>query len=397
VNNGRFKERRRRLAESCDGGVIAVPGQDCGGSVSPNFVYLTGLAEPRGTLLLIPEGGWVRQARTPGSDYLRGRKLESIMFLPPSDPLKRRWGEDGVATLDSEDAVSLGVDALLPVSALDEVLRTLLSRDPRFGVVRAAPAADTVADSPAAALASRIRERMFGVAIRDDTSIVIAMRMIKDADEIRAIERAATVTAEAFAAAREVAAAGMREYEVEAELIRVYRRHGGIHAFDPIVAGGPRAGILHYRRNDAVLRAGELLLVDSGCSLDGYAADVTRTWSPGGTMTARQQEVYDAVLRAEKAAIDACRPGRTLDEVHKTALDVLTEAGFGESFPHGTSHHLGLETHDASEILTPLAPGMVITVEPGVYLDAEGIGVRIEDDILVTEKGPRILTASIPK
>ncbi len=389
MSRERFTERRLRLRESSDGGVIAVPGQGSGESVSANFLYLTGLAEPRGTLLLIPGGGWVRQARTPGSDYLRGRKLESILFLPPSDPLKRRWGEDGVATLDSEDAGSLGVDALLPVSSFDDVLDSLLTRDSRLSIVRA--------DAAAALLATKIRGRMFGVTIRDDTASVTAMRMIKDADEIRAIERAAAVTAEAFAVAREVATAGMREYEVEAEMIRIYRRHGGVHAFDPIVAGGARAGILHYRRNDAVLRAGELLLVDSGCSLDGYAADVTRTWSPDGGMTARQQEVYDAVLRAEQAAIDACRPGRTLDEVHRTAHEVLTEAGFGDAFPHGTSHHLGLETHDASEILTPLAPGMVITVEPGVYLDAEGIGVRIEDDILVTEGAPRILTESIPK
>jgi len=391
-----YRARRDRLAASIGEGVVLVRGAGSEGKVSSNFFYLTGLAEPRGVLLLFPEGAWVRQARMPGSDYLKGRHVTSAMFLPPSDPLKRRWGEDGVATLDSETAKGLGVDSLLAAADLPAVLTAVLERTPALSIVRGAPP-DLERGSVDDTFVAQVQDRLFGVSLRDATSAATALRMTKSDDEIAAIARAADITAEAFAAARAAARPGMAEHEVEAELARVYRSHGATHAFGPIVASGGRANVLHYRDNDARILDGQLLLVDSGASLDGYGADVKRTWRPGGEPSPRQREVLDAVQAAQAAAIDVCRPGRTLDDVHRVAHAALTDAGFGHAFPHGTSHHLGLETHDPADVHVPLAPNMVITVEPGVYLDDEEIGVRIEDDVRIRDGEPEILTRAIPK
>ncbi|NIL99447.1 MAG: M24 family metallopeptidase [Acidobacteria bacterium] len=163
------------------------------------------------------------------------------------------------------------------------------------------------------------------------------------------------------------------------------------------MGAGANALKLHYRDNDGPIRDGDLILVDSGAKLDGYCADVTRSYPANGRFTGRQRELYQAVLTAQQAAIEATRPGVTLGELHTAAWNEIDRAGHGESFIHGIGHHLGIETHDAGEIHQPLRDGAVITIEPGIYLPEEGIGIRIEDDVLVTGNGSRVLTEAIPK
>ncbi len=255
------------------------------------------------------------------------------------------------------------------------------------------------------------------------------LRLVKDAHELDAMRRAARVTAEAHDAAMAIARPGAFEYQVEAEIQRVFRKHGCERpAYGPIVGSGPNATILHHRRNDRRMEDGDLLLIDAGCELEYYASDVTRTFPVSGRFSDAQRAIYDVVLAAQLACVDAVRPGATLEAIHAIAVRELTRglvelglvaASIDEAienelykpfYMHRTSHWLGMDVHDVGLYYdrgTPraLAPGYVLTVEPGLYVgvDAEvdpswrGIGVRIEDDVLVTVEGHDNLTAAIPK
>ncbi len=391
-------DRRRRLMEQLPEGVTIVRGDAGGGRVNPNFRYLTGLGEPKAALLLAPGGlriGFGR--RHPGPDYQRGRIVRQALFLPPADPLLSRWGEDGVATLGSVDPAGAGVDAILGTGELADVLSEALPAAGVLHVVRsAAPALGGAVDDDAA-FADEVRRRFFGIAVRDATAAVHEMRRLKDDAEVAAMRRSIAVTREALLRAWSKVRAGMLEYELEAEITHVYRSAGGGHAFDPIIASGPNACLMHYSANDREIGEGELVLFDTGASVGGYNADVTRTVPVGGRFTDRQREIYETVLRALEAATAACGPGVGLGEVHARAFEVIADAGYGGYFVHGTSHHLGMETHDVGDRFAPLAPGAIVTVEPGIYLPDEAIGVRIEDDVLVTGDGREVLTAAIPK
>jgi Xaa-Pro aminopeptidase len=262
--------------------------------------------------------------------------------------------------------------------------------------VRGSPPTLAGEDDEETAFLSRIRARFFGLTLRDVTPGVHALRRVKDAGEVQAIERAVALTRQALERVRECLGPGVHERELEAEITRIYRRGGATHAFEPIVACGVNAAYPHYRANAARLSPGQLVLIDTGATLAGYRSDVTRTFPLDGRFTPRQRQVYAAVLAAQRAAIARCRPGALLADLHAQAFESITAAGFGPHFIHGIGHHLGLETHDAGDVHAPLEEGCVITVEPGVYIPGEEIGVRIEDDVLVTADGPRVLTEAIP-
>jgi Xaa-Pro aminopeptidase len=248
--------------------------------------------------------------------------------------------------------------------------------------------------------------------------------------ELDNMRSAVRITREAHELAMARARPGMREYEVEALLLDTFRRHGSERpAYGSIVGSGPNACVLHYRRNDRAMDPGELLLIDAGCEYGYYASDVTRTFPVGRDFSREQQAIYELVLQAQLEGIAATNPGATLDEIHKLCIAVITRGlvGLGllqgevdklietESykrfFMHRTSHWLGMDVHDVGayfEAGAPrkLEPGMVLTVEPGIYIapdddtvppDWRGIGVRIEDDVLVTESGREVLTDGIPK
>ena len=243
------------------------------------------------------------------------------------------------------------------------------------------------------------------------------------------MRRAASITEKAHVAAMKLARPGVYEYEVEAELLRVFRRHGSDRpAYGSIVGSGPNATVLHYRANNRRLEEGDLLLIDAGCEFGYYASDVTRTFPVSGTFSGPQRAVYDVVLEAQKQAVESVRPGVTMDDVHQVALDVIVdgllslgllseereklmeEKLYQPFFMHRTGHWLGMDVHDVGSYFVdqkarPLEAGIVLTVEPGIYIaeDAEvderfrGIGVRIEDDVLVTDTGHENLTVTIPK
>jgi Xaa-Pro aminopeptidase len=389
--------RQERLLALHPEAAIVVRGAGRGG-VNPNFVYLTGIREPRATLVLAPSGMRIQTgAKHPGPDYVRGRTVRRALFLPASDPLAARWGEEGRHTTERTTAEMARVDAVLPASELDLVLGRTLACAQRVGYVRAAEPTLGGEDDADTLFVERIRRRFFGLPLSDATPAVHEMRRLKDEYEVRAIVRAAALTGQALEALLARLRPGVREHELEAEITRVYRAAGAVHAFEPIVAGGSNAAILHYTVNEAVVESGRLLLIDTGAQLDGYCSDVTRTYPVDGRFSGRQRKVYETVLRAQEEAISLCRPGALLAEIHARAFEVIDRAGFGAQFVHGTGHHLGLEVHDPGDVHRPLAEGAVVTIEPGIYLAEEQIGVRIEDDVLVTSGAPRVLTEAIPK
>jgi len=279
----------------------------------------------------------------------------------------------------------------------------------------------------------RLRSRMGLVPpseIVDPRGVLHEMRLFKSEGEVAILRRASEISREAHAAAARLARGGVMEFELEAALDHGFRRRGAAGpAYTTIVGGGKNATILHYVANDQPLRDGELVLIDAGCELQGYASDVTRTYPVGGRFQGAARDVYDVVLAAQHAALALSKPGATLDEIHQAAVRALTDGmvklgllqgevdgliesgAFRSYYMHRTSHWLGLDVHDVGSYTAggkprPLEPGMVFTVEPGLYVaaDAEnvdprlrGIGVRIEDDVLVTASGHENLTAAIPK
>jgi Xaa-Pro aminopeptidase len=265
--------------------------------------------------------------------------------------------------------------------------------------------------------------------LHDVRSLIDEMRLVKDAHELGVMRRAARIAAGAHRRAMQAAHAGAMEYEIEAELLHEFRRNGAqFPAYSPIVASGPNACVLHYVANDARLRKGDLLLIDAGCELDGYASDITRTFPVDGKFSAGQRAVYELVLSSQAAAVAAVKAGAGWNEPHDAAVrvlaqgmidlkliggsldEVLEKETYKRFYMHRTGHWLGLDVHDAGEYKRggewrKLAPGMALTVEPGLYIRAaddvpeafRDIGVRIEDDVVVTESGCEIITAEAPK
>jgi len=244
-----------------------------------------------------------------------------------------------------------------------------------------------------------------GLTIKSPNKILSGLRQIKSPAELRLLQKAIDITGEAHLAAMRAAKPEMYEYQLEAIIEYVFKFSGAEYpAFPSIVGSGPNSTILHHWKNRRQLAKGDLVVVDIGAEVQGYSADVTRTIPANGKFSKEQREIYEIVLRAQKEAIAAVKPGVPFRDVHKVAKKIIKEAGYAKYFNHSTSHYLGLDTHDVGD-RGPLQPGMVITVEPGIYI-SEGteidkaywnIGVRIEDDVLVTEDGYQLLSHKAPR
>jgi Xaa-Pro aminopeptidase len=379
-----------------------------------DFHYLTGFDEPESVLVLTTEHP----------------KHKTVLFVRPRDPEREVW--DG-ARAGVEGAVKdFGADAAFPMSELPTKLPEYLENHEkllyRFGRDR------VFDDKIVAALdATRMRARR-GVTcptnMIDPAALLHEMRLFKSKEEIASMQRAAAITRDAHLGAMRLAKPGRYEYEVEALLRETFRKNGSERpAYTPIVGAGANATVLHYKSNTKRIEEGDLLLVDAGCEFDYYASDVTRTYPVSGKFSEAQRAIYQLVLDSQLAAIAGTRPGATLEDIHKLALDVIVDglmrlallSGdrqkilddnlYRPFFMHRTSHWLGMDVHDVGAYFRakkarPLEAGMVITVEPGIYIaeantavpaSYRGIGVRIEDDILVTADGNLNLTADIPK
>jgi len=376
------------------------------------FYYLSGFPEPEAVLVLIA-----------------GAKPKSILLCREKNPEREIW--DGFRYGPDQAREIFGFEEAHPISELDELMPQLLANQP---AVFCDVGSDGDWDSRVIGWINKVRAQVrSGVTapaeICDIRLFLDDMRLIKDQHELGTMRRAADISAAAHRRAMRATRPGLREYEVEAEIVHEFRRRGAqALAYTPIVAGGANSCVLHYVQNDAILKDGELLLIDAGCELDGYASDITRTFPVGGKFAGPQRDIYEMVLAAQTAAIAEVKPGAEWEDPHNAAVKVLAqgmvdlglckgtvdsaiESGdYRRFFMHRTGHWLGLDVHDAGDYKrnakwVELKPGMVLTVEPGCYVrPGEGvpekfwnIGVRIEDDALVTGSGCEIITAAAPK
>ena len=233
--------------------------------------------------------------------------------------------------------------------------------------------------------------------IKDFSPFLARMRLVKSAEEIEIMTRASEITAAGLNAAMRAAAPGMVEFELQNIIESVFQAQGAERtSFPSIIGSGPNSVIIHYDKNTRKIEPGDLVVMDVGAEYLEYAGDITRTIPISGTFTARQREIYAIVLEAQSRAIAACQPGARWSAADAAARNYIKDKGYDQYFTHSTSHSLGLDVHDPGSSLS-LLPGMIITIEPGIYIPAEDLGVRIEDDVLITEGGPVILSASVPK
>jgi Xaa-Pro aminopeptidase len=416
-----YADRRRRLAAAIGEGIAVV-------ATAPErarnrdthypyrhdsyFYYLTGFPEPESVLVLA--GGAAPRA---------------ILFCREKSAEREIW--DGFRHGPEGARERFGFDESHPIGALDEKMTALLAD-------RAAlwypVGADADWDARVMRWLNAVRaQARAGVTaphrLHDLHAALDEMRLVKDAHELALMRRAAGISAAAHRRAMLAARPGASEYEVEAELLYEFRRRGAqFPAYPPIVASGANACILHYVQNDAPLADGALLLIDAGCELEGYAADITRTFPVSGRFSGAQREVYEIVLAAQRAAMAVVRAGNAWNEPHDAAVRVLAQGmldlkllagsldealeteAYKRFYMHRTGHWLGMDVHDAGEYKSAgawrkLAPGMTLTVEPGLYIRAaddvpatlHGIGVRIEDDVAVTDGECEVLTSAAPK
>jgi Xaa-Pro aminopeptidase len=377
-----------------------------------DFHYLTGFAEPEAVLALIP-----------------GREHgEVILFCRERNPERETW--DG-ARAGQEGAVrDYGMDDAFPIADIDDILPGMLEGRSRvyyhFG-------RDAEFDIQLIGWVNQVRARIKQGARAPHEFVALGhilhdLRLYKTRDELRVMRKAAQIATGAHVRAMRVVRPGMNESEIEAELLHEFRRRGAVPSYEPIVGGGANGCVLHYRANNAPLRDGDLLLIDAGAEYQCYASDITRTFPVNGKFSPEQRALYDIVLAAQRAGIDQVRPGRPFGAYHDAAVRVICagliklgllkggleknirEQSYKRFYMHKTGHWLGLDVHDVGDYRVDgedreLEPGMVVTVEPGIYIAADakgvaakwrGIGIRIEDDVVVTRGDPEVITTAVP-
>jgi Xaa-Pro aminopeptidase len=417
-----FRKRRARLAKQVESGIVVLPTApersrnadthydyrwDSG------FYYLTGFREPEAVLVMVVSGG---EGRT-------------ILFCREKNLEREIW--DGFRFGPEMARESFAFDEAYPYGELDARMPDLLANQE---VVHTPVGTDAAWDLRVASWLNAVRARVrSGVSaptqIRDVRAEVNELRLFKDEYELAIMRRAGQISSAAHVRAMKMAAPGMREYQVEAELIHEFCRNGARQpAYGSIVGAGANATVLHYRENNSELKKGELMLIDAGCELDSYAADITRTFPIASKFSAVQRDVYEVVLASQEASILEVKPNADFVDYHDTATRVLVEGlidlklckgsvdgviesgAYKQFYMHRAGHWLGLDVHDAGDYMQKgkwrkLKPGMVLTVEPGLYIRPAdnvpkafwNIGVRIEDDVLVTAKGREVLTSDCPK
>jgi len=378
-----------------------------------DFFYLTGFEEPDAIAVINPS-----------------QSPKYTLFVRPRDPEREIW--DGRRAGVEGARQDFGADESFPIAEFDEKLNDILDGAERlyYRLGVNSDLDDTIIRQIARMRAVNRKPIHPPQTIIDPATIIHELRVLKSPEEIEIMQRAADIAAEAHVEAMKAVRPGMNEYEVEALIERVFRERGAAApAYTSIVGAGPNATVLHYINNDGQLHDGDLLLVDAGAEYKGYASDITRTYPINGRFTKAQREIYELVLKAQKSCVEMVRPGVTHDQLKQHSIEVLTEGmvqlGLLKGDPeelikekkheqfymHGLGHMLGIDVHDVGlyyhgKESRALEPGVVMTVEPGIYVSVGtkgipeqylGIGVRIEDDVLCTQNGPRVLTTKVPK
>lgn len=427
MSNTEYKNRRLALMQSMNVGVAIIPTAP---EVIRNrdshypyrfdsyFYYLTGFKEPESVLILLAQ------------ESTKGQTPKSILFCRDKDMEREIW--DGFRFGPAAAVIEFGVDEAYPISQLDEIVPKLLANQPKLFY---SLGADAAWDARVTGWLNQVKaQARAGVTAPDDVAdvrkLLDEMRLYKSPAEQVLMRRSASIAAGAHKRAMQKVRAGKMEYEIEAEFLHEFYQFGAQSpAYTSIVAGGANACTLHYNANNTRLNGGDLLLIDAGCELDGYASDITRTFPVNGKFSAVQKDVYELVLAAQAAAIAKVSPKAHWNTPHEAALDVLVQGfidfgwckgskeavletgAYRQFYMHRTGHWLGLDVHDAGEYKDKasnwraLEAGMMLTVEPGCYIRPAGnvpehfwnIGIRIEDDVFVTASGCDIITIDAPK
>jgi Xaa-Pro aminopeptidase len=423
MNQKEFARRRKQLMRMIGKGGIAIlpaaPTRVRNRDVEhayrqdSDFHYLTGFPEPEAAAVLMP-----------GRDH-----GEYVLFCRDRDPERETW--DGYRAGPEGAVRDYGAADAFPISDIDDILPGMLEHSERVYYT--------------IGLSAEFDQRLLGwvnqlraaakTGVTTPTEFVALdhllhdMRLFKSRGEVAAMRKAAKIAAAAHVRAMRACRPGMMEYEIEAEFLHEFRRHNATTSYQPIVGGGANGCILHYTENKDRLRDGDLLLIDAGCEYDCYASDITRTFPVSGRFTAEQRALYEVVLEAQLAAIDKVRPGNHWNEPHDAAVKTLTRGlvrlgllkgrvptlikngDYRRFYMHRTGHWLGMDVHDVGDYKVGdewriLEPGMVLTIEPGLYVAPGsrgvpkkwwGTGIRIEDDVLVTAAGADVLSADAPK
>ena len=418
-----YRERRKQLLDQMPEGSIMVIAAE---SVktrnndaeypfrqSSNFYYLTGFNEPDALLVMA-----------------KGSEAPVTLFCPPRDPEMEIW--TGYRAGPEGCVERFGADQAFNLDEIDERLPKMIDGASQllYPIARD-KALDARVKGWLETLGRSVRSgAVLPQTLADSDRLLHEMRLFKSAAEIEVMQRAATISATAHCQAMIACKPGIHEFQLES-VIQAYCGSQGarFQAYTPIVAGGANACILHYIENDQPIADGDLVLIDAGCELDNYASDITRTFPANGRFSDEQAAIYDVVLKANEACIEAVRPGTCWDSLHQLSVRILTEGlielgllqgdldelieagAFRRFYMHRIGHWLGMDVHDVGDYRVDgewrkLAPGIVTTIEPGIYIAPDdhsveerwrGIGVRIEDDVLVTEQGSIVLTAGVPK
>ncbi|NLO11401.1 MAG: M24 family metallopeptidase [Candidatus Cloacimonetes bacterium] len=395
MNHIPFADRRAKLASSLLDGeatiVFAKPAENLiKFTQDNNFLYLTGLKIPEAVLMIVK----------------RGETHSEMLFIERGIPEREVW--DGKKMTPAEARDISGVEKVQFLDEYDGVLGMFAPLLSKVWSNLGAQSLNMPLSLPLFRL-EPLRQRYPQLAIADITKLISPLRMIKDEHEIKALQKAIDVTGQGIMDVMESVTAEMYEYELEAMLFYRMQRSGiNNWGFAPIIASGVNAATLHYGRNDCRIEAGQLVLMDVGASYENYSADITRCFPIDGHFTDRQRQIYQIVLDVQKQIISMIKPGMTLGEMNLRTRELLTEATLAiglikepqeivKHYMHSVSHFLGMDTHDVGGREAVLEPGHVVTVEPGLYLEEESLGVRIEDDVLVTEEGHIVLSRNIPK
>jgi len=382
ISPDEYKARRAALHKTLDGVLVlfgASEPEDLHTSFyqETNFLYLTGWSEPDAVLIMSSKG--------------------DFFFLPERNATEENFKGHHLAAEDQDASEKTGFAWVLPRSALESRFAEMTAATPRVYTLPSDPQAQKLK-----ALAP----------LHEDLSaekMISYLRMVKSPAEIALIQNSTDISVAAHLAAWKMIQPGVYEYQIAATMRGVYLSRGCERdAYAPIVGSGPNSVVLHYMTNRRKVDSGESIVMDVGAECSAYATDITRTVPANGKFTPRQREIYDIVLGAQRAAIAAVKPGARVSgpglSLNKIARDYIDSHGkdlhgnsLGKYLTHGISHHVGLDVHDLSDINVPLVPGMVITIEPGIYIPEENIGVRIEDTVVVTENGARVLSSALPR
>jgi Xaa-Pro aminopeptidase len=382
ISPSEYKQRRADVRKSLDGAMVLFGAEDpedlhTSFFQESNFLYLSGWREPGAVMLL-----------------MRG---EEILFLPPHNARAEIFNGRRTSADDKDALEKTGFEKVLPRSAIESTYLRMLET------------AHNIYALPGDAGARKLQALAPLHDERNAAAEITRLRVLKSPAEIGLISEASDATVAAHLAAWKAMKPGVFEYEIAATMTNVYFQRGCERsAYAPIVGSGPNSVILHYMSNHRRVDSGELVLMDVGAECSDYATDVTRTVPAGGKFTPRQREIYDVVLGAQKAAIAAVKPGAVMlggkGSLQQIASDYINSHGkdahgdsLGKYFTHGLGHFVGLDVHDPGDLSWPLQAGMIITIEPGVYIPEENIGIRIEDTVLVTDSGAKLLSGALPR